>query len=65
MLRKDKVGKKVRISKTPKQEEYIDELKNYSKIKDKKIVLCHVQKFFLDLFNNILKLNCFFAKKND
>ena len=38
MLRKDKVGKKVRISKTPKQEEYIDELKNYSKIRDKKIV---------------------------
>ena len=25
-------------NKTPKQEEYIDELKNYSKIKDKKIV---------------------------
>ncbi len=38
MLRNDLVGKRVKMNKIPKKEEYIDELKSYSKFKDKKIV---------------------------
>lgn len=38
LLRKDKVGKRIITSKVGKGEQYIDELKDYSKIKDKKIV---------------------------
>lgn len=38
LLRKDKVGKKVKLSSVSKPEEYIDELKNYNNIKNKKIV---------------------------
>ena len=38
LLRKDKVGKKVRISAVPKREQYVDELDDYSNLKGKKIV---------------------------
>ena len=38
LLRKDKVGKKVIINKNPNREQYIDELKDYSKLQDKNIV---------------------------
>ena len=38
LLRKDKVGKRIVASKNSKSEEYIDELKDYSQIKNKKIV---------------------------
>ena len=38
LLRKDKVGKKVMVNKNPNREQYIDELKDYSKLKDKNIV---------------------------
>ncbi len=38
LLRKDKVGKRIIINKIPTKEKYIDELKNYSAIRDKNIV---------------------------
>lgn len=38
LLRKDKVGKKVIVNKIPNREQYIDELKDYSKLQDKNIV---------------------------
>lgn len=38
LLRKDKVGKKVIVNKNPNKEQYIDELKDYSKLQDKNIV---------------------------
>ena len=38
LLRKDKVGKRITTSKIGKGEQYIDELKDYSQIKNKKIV---------------------------
>ena len=38
MLRKDKVGKKIKMSSISKSEEYIDELEDYAQIKNKKIV---------------------------
>ena len=36
LLTKDKVGKRIIINKIPTKEKYIDELKNYSAIRDKK-----------------------------
>ncbi len=38
LLRKDKVGKRIRINKIPNKEKYINELKDYTDIQDKKIV---------------------------
>jgi len=38
MIRSDKIGRKVRMSKEPKPELYINELEHYDSIKDKKIV---------------------------
>ena len=37
-LRNDLIGKRVKITSSDKKEQYIDEVKNYSKIKNKKIV---------------------------
>lgn len=36
--RNDLVAKRVQMNKFPKKEEYIDELKSHTKLKDKKIV---------------------------
>lgn len=38
LLRKNKVGKRIYMSKIPKKEQYIDELKDYSNLQDKTIV---------------------------
>ena len=38
LLRKDKVGKRIRTNKIPNQEQYIDELKDYSNLQDKTII---------------------------
>lgn len=38
LVRNDLIGKKVRVSSIPKKEQYVDELKGYSKLKNKKIV---------------------------
>ena len=38
LLRKDKVGKRIRINKIPNQEQYIDEVMDYSTLQDKNIV---------------------------
>jgi len=38
LLRKDKVGKRIRINKIPNKEQYIDEVKNYSNLQHKNIV---------------------------
>ena len=38
LLRKDKVGKRIQTNKISNGEQYIDEVKDYSKIQDKKIV---------------------------
>ena len=36
LLRKDKVGKRIQTNKISNGEQYIDEVKDYSKIQDKK-----------------------------
>ena len=38
LLRKDKVGKRIRTNKIPNQEQYIDDVKDYSNLQDKNIV---------------------------
>jgi len=38
LLRKDKVGKRIRTNKIPNREQYINELKDYSALQDKNIV---------------------------
>ena len=38
LLRKDKVGKRIRTNKIPNQEQYIDELKDYSNLQNKTII---------------------------
>lgn len=40
LIRNDMIGKRVPSNKISSKEQYIDELKDYSKIKDKKIVAC-------------------------
>ena len=38
LMRKDKVGKRIRTNKIPNREQYIDEVKDYSNLQDKNIV---------------------------
>lgn len=55
LLRKDKVGKRIIVNKIPTKEKYIDEIKNYSEIRDKNIVAIDPGKmdllFCVDNFN--------------